>query len=150
MSVVDNHSAEMMRCLEECDVVAIRKLWRHIALYLHQPATDHEAEATIHRARTEMPSMRFRLRAYSHRWLVDNGYPSALPDELRPRAERIYPSIVEGVGIAVKTSSPIKKIILEAMSVSVLDAYTEKIVNPIFVKERIMAAREKTIKKLFG
>src|SRR6266576_2926507 len=99
------HSTEFRRCLVECDIVAIRKLWQHIAPHLHQPTTHHEAETTIHRTRTEMATMPFRLRAYSHRWLVDQGYPSGLPDKDRPRAERMYPTVVEGVGIAVKVGS---------------------------------------------
>src|SRR5882724_2493650 len=103
------HAAEFRRCLEECDISAVRKLWWHLAPNLHQPASDHEALATIHRARTEAAWMRLRPRAYSHRWLLDHGYPSALPDELKPKAERLYPRIVEAVGISVNVTSPILK-----------------------------------------
>lgn len=149
-----NHSSEFFRCLEECDVTAIRKLWQCVAPDLHQPATNHEAEATIHRARTEMESMGFRLRAYSHRWLISNGYPSALPDELRPRAERIYPRIVEGVGIAVKTTSellrPAMLVVRNAMCDAVKEAYEDRHTDPHFVRSRIMNARSTSIKRLFG
>jgi hypothetical protein len=146
----------MRRCLEECDIVAIRKLWKHIAPHLHQPITDHEAEITIHRARTEMPSMQFRLRAYSHRWLVDSGYPSALPDDLRPRAERMYPKVVEGVGIAVKSCSvllrPFVPMIRQSMSDAVMDIYSNDRghVDPSIVKERIAEIRKSMIKKLLS
>lgn len=149
-----NHSAEFRRCLEECDAAAVRKLWQHMAPHLHQPESDHEALATIHRARTEMASMRFRLRAYSHRWLIDNGYPSALPDEFKPRAERLYPQIAEGVGIAVRAMSelmrPAVKVIQGAMTDAVSEAYADGRTDAGYVKGRIMAARQETVRSLFG
>ena len=43
--------------------------------------------AAIHLARTKSELLRFKLRAYSHAWLIDHGYPSLLPDELRPTFE---------------------------------------------------------------
>src|SRR5882724_6378311 len=121
------HAAEFRRCLEECDISAVRKLWWHLAPDLHKPASDHEALATIHRARTEAVWMHLRLRAYSHRWLLDHGYPSALPDELKPKAERLYPQIVEAVGISVNTVSsrlkPLAVIIRQNMADAVMEAY---------------------------
>src|ERR1044072_6980895 len=95
----------LRRCLEECDVAGIRALWAQIPPGMPQPHTDAEALATIHRARTEANSIALRLRAYSHRWLEDRGLPSGLPDELRPRAERMYPRVVDGVGISVNIRS---------------------------------------------
>lgn len=145
-----DHSAEFRRCLSECDVVAIRKLSNHVFPNAPQPTNDKEALATIHYARTQSKWMDLRLRAYSHRWLVDQGYPSALPDELRPRAERMYPIIVEGVGIATKTTEPAAKLIRQAMSDAVQDAYASKQTDPLFIKQRMIEARGKTIRRLFG
>lgn len=88
----------------DCDVLA--KLWRHIAPHLPGPKTRAEIEIVLHSARTQAGSVTFRKRAYSHRWLMERGLPSHLPDDLRPKAERIYPRIVEGVGIAVKARDP--------------------------------------------
>lgn len=149
-----NHAAEFRRCLEECDVVAVRKLWQHIAPNAPQPASDFEALATIHRARTESMWASLSLRAYSHRWLLDHELPSALPDELRPKAERMYPRIVEGVGISVNTNSEILKPIVgeirQAMSDAVMESYADGTTDPTYVKSRMMAAKTITINKLFG
>jgi hypothetical protein len=98
--------------------------------------------------------MHFRLRAYSHRWLLDHGLPSGLPDELKPLAERMYPVKAEGVGISVNMRSPILKpiagIVRQAMSDAVMDAYAERRTEPPFVKTRMQEAREKVLKKLIG
>lgn len=98
--------------------------------------------------------MALRDRAYSHRWLIDNGYPSALPDDLKPKAERMYPRIVEGVGIAAKASSELMRpaipIIRRAMSDAVSEAYAERRTDPVYVKARILEARRLCIKKLFA
>jgi hypothetical protein len=148
-----NHSAEFRRCLEECDVAAVRKLWRHVAPQLHQPADDHETLATIHRARTEAAWMHLRARAYSHRWLLDNGYPSALPDELRPKAERIYPRIVEAVGISVNGTAllrPVTTAVHRAMSDAVMDAYADGRTDPAFIRGRMAEARIRTLEKMLG
>lgn len=148
------HSAEMRRCLVECDVAGVRKLWAEAAPRLHQPSTDHEVLATLHHARTQVSDIPLKLRAYSHRWLTDHGYPSGLPDELRPKAERIYPMIVEAVGIAVRgksdASRPIAKLIEQAMSDAVAEAYADGRTDVAFVKARMAEARARTIDKLFG
>lgn len=148
------HHAEFARCLATCDVAGIRKLWAHVSPHLPQPASDREALITIHHARTQVQSFSLRLRAYSHRWLIDNGYPSALPDELKPKAERMYPRIVDGVGIACGGTSEIGRaiapIIERAMSFAVLEAYADKRTEPAFVKQRMMEARKRTVAKLIG
>lgn len=146
------HSAELRRCLETCDTAALRRLWTHIAPHLPQPTTDADALMAIHHARTQASSVAFKLRAYSHRWLLERGYPSALPDALKPKAERLYPRIVEAVGIACKATSqlmqPVVKVIQGAMSDAVMDAYAERKTDPVFVKARMQAARERELKAL--
>lgn len=148
------HSAEFSRCLVTCDVVGIRRLWKHVAPHLPQPGSDRDALVAIHHARTQAKSISLRLRAYSHRWLLDNGYPSGLPDELKPRAERMYPKVVEGVGIAVKAGSalmqPIAPIIRGAMEDVVREAYADGKTDPVFVKGRMLEARKVALKKLMG
>ena len=99
------HSAEVRRCLIDCDVAQLRKLWQHVAPHLPQPETDADALVSLHFARTLASFVSFRARAYSHRWLIDNGWPSGLPDHMKPRAERLYPRVVEGVGVSVNASS---------------------------------------------
>ena len=104
------------RALEECDIDGVRVMWSHIAPHLHQPQTDAEALATIHLARTGMELMPFNKRAYSHRWCLDHGIPSQLPDHLKPRAERIYPIVQEAVGISVSARNPDLKPVAQAIA----------------------------------
>lgn len=149
------HAAEFRRCLEQLDCDGIRKLWRHVSPHLPQPKSDHEALISLHHARTQARSIAFKLRAYSHRWLCDNGYPSGLPDELKPSAERIYPKIVQAVGIAVKATAewrkPVAALIQKSMSDAVMDASADgKLGDAAFVTARMNEARQKTIKKLLG
>lgn len=148
------HSAEFRRCLEEIDIAGVRRLWAHVSPHLPQPKTDHEALVTIHHARTQANSIRLRLRAWSHRWLLDNGYPSGLPDELKPSAERLYPKIVQGVGISVNAKSalmkPITGLIRKSMEDAVSDAFADGNIDPVFVSARMKEAREKEVKRLLG
>lgn len=150
MSVAD----DFRRCLEELDVAGVWRLWHIVQPNLPQPATDREALVTLHVARTQATSIRFRLRAYSHRWLTDNGYPSMLPDELKPRAERVYPKIVDAVGISVNMRSPDMKplaaLIRKSMEDAVQGCYADGKRDPVFVKARMMEARRNTMKKLLG
>ena len=104
----------------------------------------------LHHARTQAASMPLNLRAYSHRWLLDHGYPSGLPDELKPRAERIYPRVASAVGISVNVRSAFMKPVAEAlrgaMSDAVMDAYADGKTDPAFVSARMREAREKIMR----
>jgi hypothetical protein len=141
---------DVRRCLEECDIAGIRRLWQHVAPGVPQPETDFLALATIHRARTQAESIRLKLRAWSHRWLLDHNLPSALPDKLRPKAERMYPIVVSGVGISVNARSemmqPVALAVRQAMSDAVMEAYADHQTEPTFVKARMMEARIKILK----
>lgn len=148
------HGGEFRRCLDELDVVGAMRLWQHVSPHLPQPSSGAETLIMLHHARTVAKSVDVKKRAYSHRWLVDRGLPSGLPDELRPRAERMYPSISEGVGYAMKTSSPLFRpivpLITRAVSDAILECYSDKKTDPPFVRSRMKEAREITIKKLLG
>lgn len=143
------YADDFRRCLIECDVAGIRKLWAHVAPHLDQPS-DGDALVSIHHARTGARSVPFSLRAYSHRWLVERGYPSGLPDELKPRAQRIYPVVQECVGIGALNKGPITHLTQRAMQDAVLEAYADRRTEPAFVKARMQEARARTIKQLIG
>jgi hypothetical protein len=147
------HSAEMRRCLLECDVAQMRKLDQHLMPHLSQ-LTDDEVLITIHLARTSSERIPLKLRAWSHRWLLDNGLPSKLPDHLKSKAERLYPRIVDAVGIAVNSSNdalkPVVGMVHKAMSNAVLECYADNRKEPEFVKARMMEAKHKTILNLLG
>jgi hypothetical protein len=140
--------------LENGDVDSLRASWAVSMPHLPQPETRKEAEIVMHRARTETESISFKARAYSHRWLVERMVPSGLPDDLKPRAERIYPQIVQSVGISVNASSEFMKPaalqIRKSMEDAVNDAYAEKRTSPEFLRARMMEARAKTQKLLLG
>jgi hypothetical protein len=151
---MDSHEA-MKLCLEEMDVEGIRSLWHLIAPNMPQPQSDLEAMVTLHMARTMAPFLVPRQRYYSHRWLLDHGYPSQLPDHEKPLAERIYPQIVSGVGISVNTSSellkPVVPYVQSAMENAVHEAYADGRRDDIpFIKRRMTEARETVIRKLLG
>lgn len=148
------HGAEFRRCLLELDARGIMLLWKHVSPHLEQPKDENEAWIILHRARTQAESIPLRLRAYSHRWLMDNGHQSGLPDHLKPKAEQLCPRIVSAVGIAVKASSefmrPLVPIVQSAMSDAVLDAYANGISDADVIKKSIMRARVRTLNKLLG
>ena len=139
------HSAEMRRCLLDCDVAQMRKLDHHLMPHLRQ-LTDLEVLIAIHLTRTQSDFVPLSGRAYSHRWLLDNGYPSRLPDELKPKAERIYPEIVDAVGISSQSGPGHKSLwnrtIEGVMSDAVLEAYADgHRKQPDIVKARMMEKR---------
>jgi len=108
----------------------------------------------LHHARTQAKSISLRARAYSHRWLVERGFPSGLPDEIKPKAERMFPEVREGVGIAVFGKSAIEKsvapLIRDAMSDAVAECYADRKTDPAFVKGRMREARGMAIRRLLG
>lgn len=136
--------SDFRRCLVDLDTVTARKLWAQASPHLHQPANDEEALVMLHYARTEARSVAFRLRAYSHRWLVDQGLPSALPDELKPKAERIYPKVVEAVFVGVISNIVgVKEGLTEAMRSAVEEAYADGKTDPDFLRARIVDAQDR-------
>jgi hypothetical protein len=147
-------ASSFRKVLEDCDVAGARALWAVVSPHLPQPKDDSEALATLHVARTQAESVSFDKRAYSHAWLTERGLPSHLPDELRPRAERIYPVIVDAVGISVGFTNPYlqpaAEIIKDVMSASVSESYADGRKDPGFVKGRMMEARDLEMQKLFG
>lgn len=148
--------AQFAQLLADGDVAALRRAWRQVAPHLPQPATDAEAEIVMHHARTQARSVPMRRRAWSHRWLLERGYPSGLPDILRVRAERLYPRIVEAVGISVNAHSsllaPIVAPVRRAMEHAVLEVYADHgpHPDPNVVRARMQEARAHEVKKLLG
>jgi hypothetical protein len=144
----------MRRALEEHDILTCCKLWEQVAPHLPQPKNELEARITMHHACTQAHNVNLRSRAYSHRWLLDHGYPSGLPDELKPKAERMFPHIVDAIGIACGSASSAMKPVVEhvqrAMENVVLEHYADGVHDPKIIKPRMLEARKSTIKKLLG
>jgi hypothetical protein len=148
-------SEAMRECLETADVHNVRELWRKAAPHLPQPRDDEEALETLHYARTVSGAISDSLRCYSHRWLEERGLPSGLPDQLKPRADRLYPRIVSAVGVAVcmrnPEEAPAGLEIRKAMVNAVLDAEADgRLTDSPYVRLRIAEARAKERRKLFG
>lgn len=133
--------------LEQLDMPLLRKIWAHAMPHLPQSLTDDEALVVAHMTRTSTRSIRFRHRAYSHAWLVERRLPSQLPDRLRSKAERMYPMIVDGVGIAVANSTPVSLAIRRSMEEAVLDAGTK---DAALTTRAIQSARAKARRQLLG
>lgn len=148
-------SSEFRALLEQGDVQGLRGLWEVAMPHLPQPKSYAEAEKVMHITRTQMETLPLRPRAYSHRWLTERNLPSYLPDELKPKAERMYPVVVEGVGIFIKPSSneylrPAQLEVQRSMEHAVADAYAEGRTDPEFVKRQMADAKDKTMRALFG
>jgi hypothetical protein len=148
-------SEAMRECLEKADAHNIRELWAKAAPHLPQPKDEAEALKTIHYARTVSGSIHDSLRCYSHRWLEERGLPSGLPDQLKPKADRLYPRVVSAVGVAVRMRNPEEASagleIRKAMVNAVLELEADGRLNDIdYGRERITDARLKERRKLFG
>lgn len=147
-------TAAFRALLEAGDVDGLRRAWAQVASHLPQPETRDQAEIVMHHARTTSSSVRFRYRAWSHRWLVERSLPSGLPDELKPQAEKVEPRIAEGVGIVVRSGNPdmqpVADEVRKAMEVAVEDAYADRRTDPVFIKARMEEARAKSYRSLIG
>jgi hypothetical protein len=132
------------RAIEDLDVALTRKIWAHVFPNMPQPGNDEDVLQKMHYARTLMP-MKFELRAYSHAWLSERALPSGLPDNLRPRAQRMYPITVKAVGISVNSKYEfVQKAISGAMQNAVLEAEGDgKLGDDAHVRRRMMEARER-------
>lgn len=146
---------DFRRILIELDVAGARALWAKTAPKATQPASDGEALATLHMARTAAVTVPFKARAYSHCWLLDHGFPSQLPDRLKPRAERLYPREVRAVGIAVHATNelfkPIVPLVRGAMEDAVLECFADGHErNSELVRARMIEAKRTAVRKLIG
>ena len=140
----------MRRILMDLDAPAAMAFWRATSPHLPQPQTEYQALVALHMARTEAQMIPVDHRFRSHRWLTDNGYPSKLPDHLKPKAERKYPRKVEGVGIAIGlTRMPLPglqalgRAVRSAMSDAVEDCFAMGDREKAIVWPRMMEARAK-------
>lgn len=145
---------DFREALEAGDVRRLRRMWSSFCPHLPQPRTAEQAETVMHHARTQAENISFKARAWSHRWLTERELPSGLPDQLKPQAERVYPRVVEAVGISVNIKNPLLKpvgaAVQRAMGDAVEEAYADRRTDPVFVKARMQEARERTFKALLG
>lgn len=145
--------AEARRCLEDLDVVGMRRVSAHIMPHIAQ-GSDKAVLSAMHIARTLTESLPLWARAYSHRWLVERGLPSQLPDHLRPKAERMYPKIASAVGLGVTFKAPELKpagdLIRKAGEAVIEDCYADGRQDPAYVKPRMLEAIARERKALFG
>lgn len=142
---------EFRSALERGDLAQVRRIWKRVAPNMPQPETDGDAAVVMHRARSEAETISFDARAWSHRWLEERAFPSGLPDQLKPRAERIYPRTVGAVGISINVSPYLKPAAIEvrhAMENAVEDAYADGRTDPAFVSQRMEEARARAWKQL--
>lgn len=145
---------DFRQALIDGDVRLLRRIWASVFPGHPQPKDAAEAETTLHIARTAAESIPLKLRAYSHRWLLERNLPSQLPDALKPKAEQLCPHIAEGVGIAMNTSKewlkPALPLVRRAMERTVEDMFANGDRDPGLVKSRIIAARGDEMRRLFG
>lgn len=143
----------MLRCMRTLDAPGARKLWAEVRPGMPQPKTDAEALKMLHLARVQSDAIGAVQRAYSHRWLLDHGLESPLPDHMKPKAERMYPAIVEAVGISVNGKGIFKPIVTQvrgAMEAAVLECFADGDRATEIVRPRMMEAKDRTVKQLLG
>jgi hypothetical protein len=145
------HAAEMRRCLAECDVPAMRNLWRYLSPRAPAPTTDQEALIVLHHARTRAITLPLKLRVYSHYWLTERGLRSDLPEKYKKIADQIDLGIADSVGISVSSRWPeVQSAISGAMVGAVSECYADNKRDPLIVKPRMMEKRADMRRKLFG
>lgn len=144
---------EFRAALEAGDARLLHRMWQVFMPHLPQPDLAG-AEVSMHMARTSAASISLKARAYSHRWLLERSYPSQLPDKLKPSAERIYPRVVEAVGLSINSKNPYFKPAMDevrrSMELVVEDCYANGDTSPEIVRPQMMGAYHKTMKSLFG
>lgn len=148
-------SRAFLEVLERRDVAGYRKLSREFLPQYPQPESAEAAEAAMHIATTQTGGAAFKARAYSHAWLLERGLPSMLPDELRPKAQRVHPVTVKAVGISVNFRSRFMKgaenQVRGVMEDAVLDAYANGDQDrEAQIKRNMLEARDREMRALFG
>lgn len=147
-------ASDLLGLLEAGDVDACRAHWAKHAPHLPQSENREQAEIVMHSARTMTQGLTLRARAYSHRWLCERGLPSSLPDDLKPKAERIYPRVVEGVLISVLNGAgpmhAAKELVEADIAEVVADAYARGKTDPAYISGLMADAKERSIRSLFG
>lgn len=136
--------------LEAADLNGLCAFWRRAPAHL-APKDRAEAEIMMHHIRTRTRSVRMAGRAWSHRWLVERGWPSGLPDILRPRAERLYPAVVGAVAIVSMLRTPTTLPLRAVMKNAVDEVYADyRQPDATVVRARMFEARERERRKLVG
>ena len=146
-------AAEATRCLLELDVAGMRRVQDAMNPEYPSPGTDADVLAGLHSARTQLPTIPLDKRLYSHAWLTERGMPSQLPDDLKPKAARLYPHVVSAVGIMVAFGSeemkPVALAVRGAMEDAVNEAYADGRGNDIpHVRARMQEARSRELRAL--
>ena len=147
-------AASFRQLLEAGDVKRLRAAWHQVASGMPQPENDEQAEIVMHMTRTKSETVTLRARAYSHRWLTERMLPSSLPDDLKAPAERLFPRVVEAVGVSVNFGSPYlapaAAEVRGAIEASIEDCYANGDTAVVVVKAQMGAARDRTLRALFG
>jgi len=133
-------SSAYRRALTNGDVSELMRLFALLP-HLPQPESYEQAEISMHIARTMAESIDVARRLYSHKWLCERNLPSQLPDHLRPKQQRLGGIVVQGVGISVNTSNPLRRReaddMRHEMELAVLDLYANNDTEPEVVRRRL-------------
>jgi len=145
--------SDYYRALEAGDSKELRRLWSHSHSHLPQ-VSEKEAEKMLHLARCGTGTLPLKLRAYSHRWLVERNIPSPLPDEIRPECERLYPRIADSVALCFRASNPaFKEVAAYAQhkaSLAVEEMWAENDKDPLRVRNRIKEVKLQSEREMLG
>jgi len=137
-----SYQDHLRQALEDGDADLLWKLWRHVYPQLPQVETRDEAVIAMHIGRTATETVTMPKRLYSHAWLCERGFPSQLPDDLKPPPEQVRPRIVPAVGIAVNSLSddPERQQRAKAIEAAMAQAAGDCYASGIFDKDRVVRA----------
>lgn len=139
-------SGAFRQALADGDIRRVRELWAGAFPRMPQPENDGEAEVAMHHARTGAKSIPLAGRLYSHAWLDERGFPSALPDDMRPPPQRRHPVVFQAVGVAIMARRPERREEAKALERVMADAAGEMIAcgitDPARLSRRMWEARE--------
>lgn len=149
------HASAFRRCLDDLDTATARKLWAETHPHLAQPQDDYEMLVTLHNARTQSASVPADKRLYSHRWLTERGLASSLPEDMKPRPERVELRYVDSVCIGIVSEpgsflAPIWGAVQKRMEARVAEVQADGEADPERIKALMLAARDDEIKRLVG
>lgn len=132
--------SEFRSALADGDALRVAELWGELFPQMPQPENTDECEVVLHQARTAAESLRLEKRLYSHAWLDERGWPSQLPDDLRPPPQRRgKPVIVSAVGVSVNAMNAGRRDEAKAVEKVMADAAGEMVSCGILDRDRIVA-----------
>lgn len=135
----------LRRALMELSISDARRICEEVYPSMPLPKEDEAVLMAMHQLRTAHDVIPARQRYYSHRWLLDHGFASRLPDRLKAPAERMYPKVIHTVLFAPagKAGPEATGLITAAVNDAILDCEANGDLLTPWTKIQMMRARHR-------